>query len=275
MVSLTATALGFDYPGPLRAVDGLDLSLQPGDLLAVLGPNGSGKSTLLRLLAGLLRPTTGTVTLDGRPLAALAHRDRARAVAVMPQHLPPNLDVRVEHFVLGGRYARISRWSGAGADDRRAVAAALEDADVADLAGRPMGELSGGQQQRVLVARAVAQQTDVLLVDEPTTALDPEHQVGVFDLLARLSARGHATLVVTHELNLASQFATRLALLDAGRCVAEGDAEAVLRPDVLGPVYGERLHYGRLPEPDGGGVGRPIVLPWRGPTGDADASRPS
>ena len=266
MVGLAAQGLCFDYPGPLRAVDGLDLSLAPGELVAVLGPNGSGKTTLLRLLAGLLAPTAGRIALDGRPLDSLGHRARACVVAVMPQHLPPNLDVRVEHFVLGGRYARISRWTGATPDDRKAVAQALADADVADLSTRRMSELSGGQQQRVLVARAVAQQTDVLLVDEPTTALDPEHQVAVFELLARLADRGCATLVVTHDLNLASQFATRLVLMDGGRRVAEGDVESVLRPDVLGPVYGERLHYGRLPDAGGAG-GRPFVLPCRGPTG--------
>jgi iron complex transport system ATP-binding protein len=138
------------------------------------------------------------------------------------------------------------------------VTLALADADASDLGSRPLADLSGGQRQRVLVARALAQEADVLLVDEPTTALDPGHQVAVFALIARLAATGRAVLVVTHEMNLASQYATRMILLDQGRVAADDTPAKVLRPEVLEPVYGSELHYGQLPD------GRPLVVPWGG-----------
>ena len=139
-------------------------------------------------------------------------------------------------------------------------------------AERPLSELSGGQLQRVLIARALAQQADVLLVDEPTSSLDPEHQIGVFELVARLTREGRAAVVVTHELNLASQFATRLLLINEGRAVAEGTVDEVLRKEVLEPVYGRHLAYGTLPVRTGPRAGeshadeqRPFVVPWLRP----------
>ncbi|MHC5209352.1 MAG: ABC transporter ATP-binding protein [Planctomycetota bacterium] len=243
--------------GPL-AVAGVDLSLEQGELLVVIGPNGSGKSTLVRLLGGLLVPRHGEVLLGERALRSLDLRERARELAVVPQGLAVLPEVTVERFVLGGRYAQIGRWRGAQPDDLAAVEAALADADVADLAARRLTELSGGQRQRVLVARALAGRARLLLVDEPTAALDLDHQLRVFALLARLAEGGRSVLVVTHDVNLASQFAARVALLDRGRIVACGAPDDVLRREVLEPVYGRHLHYGRLPGPQA----RPFVLPW-------------
>jgi len=256
--ALAARRLGFAYDGGPRAVDGVDLAVEEGELLVVLGPNGSGKSTLLRLLAGLLRPQEGAVLVDGAPVAALAPRERARRLAVVPQALAALPDLSVEAFVLAGRYARMGRWSGARAADRQAVREALEAADVAALGARPLAELSGGQRQCVLVARALAQQAQRLLVDEPTAALDLQHQLRVFELLARLACEGRAVLVVTHDANLASQYASRVALLHGGRLRALGRPDEVLRREVLEPVYGPHLHFGALPD------GRPFVLPWMG-----------
>jgi iron complex transport system ATP-binding protein len=136
------------------------------------------------------------------------------------------------------------------------VADALAEADAADLCGRLLSRLSGGQRQRVLVARALAQEADLLLFDEPTASLDPEHQVRVFALIGELARRGRAAVVATHELSLASRFATRAVLLDRGRARASGTAEEVLAPAVLEPVYGRHLWYGRGPG------GRPVVVPW-------------
>ncbi len=259
MVSaLSAAGLHFTFENGVRAVEGVDLVLQDGELLVVLGPNGSGKSTLLRLLAGLLVPGRGQVLLDGEALSGLAPRERARRLAVVPQALAALPEVTVESFVLGGRYAHIDRWRGSQPADRQAVREALEAADVADLRARALPDLSGGQRQRVLVARALAQQTRRLLVDEPTAALDLQHQLRVFELLARLARQGRAVLVVTHDANLASQFADRVALLHAGRLCALGPPREVLRREVLGPVYGPHLHFGALPD------GTPFVLPWLG-----------
>jgi iron complex transport system ATP-binding protein len=257
---LEARGLVFDYEGPLRALDGVDLALRPGDLTAVIGPNGSGKSTLVKLLGGLLEPTAGRVLLQGTPPRALPPRERARRVALVPQFLPALPDVAVRDFVSSGRYARIGRFASASAADRDAVERALRECDAADLEGRAMAELSGGQRQRVLVARALAQEAPVLLVDEPTSGLDPEHQIRVLELVASLSGE-RAALFVTHDLNLAGQYARSMILLDRGRVAAEGPVERVLRPEVLGPVYGEHLHYGRWPE--GAVAGRPYVLPRR------------
>jgi iron complex transport system ATP-binding protein len=264
MPLLAARGLHFDYPGPLHALRGLDLELERGELAIVIGPNGSGKSTLVRLLAGLLMPTRGAVTCDGRPLGELSTRERAFRIAVVPQFLPALPEVRVRDFVLSGRYARLSRWRAVSRADLAAVDAALDACDARELAQRSMTELSGGQRQRVLVARALAQEAQVLLIDEPTNALDPEHQLAVFECIARLRAEGErCALVVTHDLNLAGQYATRLLLLDQGRVAAQGPVERVLVPAVLGPVYGDQLYYGRFePGPDGRAA-RPFVLPVR------------
>jgi iron complex transport system ATP-binding protein len=198
------------------------------------------------------------VTLGETAIESLSSAERARGVAVVPQFLPSLFDVRVDDFVLGGRYVYVDRWRGPTHVDREAVQAALAACDVEDLAERSMSEISGGQRQRVVIARAIAQRAPVLLVDEPTSSLDPEHQVRVFQLLAELAARGNAVLVITHELNLAAQFAARVHVLHRGRVVASGTVEEMMRPDVLAPVYGEQLYYGRT---EGAG-GRPFVLPW-------------
>jgi iron complex transport system ATP-binding protein len=255
---LRGEGLHYAYPDGPQALAGVDIALAAGELLVVIGPNGSGKSTLLRLLGGLLVPQRGSVTSDGRALRALDHAERARELALVPQGLSALPEVTVERFVLGGRYAHIGRWRGAQPADAAAVQSALADADVADLAMRRMTELSGGQRQRVLVARALASHARQLLVDEPTAALDLEHQLRVFALLAKLAEAGRAVLVVTHDVNLASQFASRVALLDRGRIAACGAPAEVLRREVLLPVYGRHLHYGRLPGPEG----RPFVLPF-------------
>jgi iron complex transport system ATP-binding protein len=257
---LHAHGLVHEYPGGVQALRGLELAVQGGELLAVIGPNGSGKSTLLRCLSALIVPSAGSVLLDGRPIGRHAPRERARRVAVVPQFLPALPELSVEAFVLGGRYAWLRPWRGPARADLEIVRAALVDCDAFDLATRLVAELSGGQRQRVLVARALAQEARILLVDEPTNSLDPEHQVRVFDLLARLTTSGRAALVVTHDLNLASQFADRVVLMHEGRIVAQGAVDAVLRRDVLEPVYGPHLHYGRLPV--AGGRERPFVLPW-------------
>jgi iron complex transport system ATP-binding protein len=258
---LAARGVAFAYPGPVPALCGVDFELAAGELVFVIGPNGSGKSTLLRVLAGLLAPDVGEVRLEGRAIGELAPRERARRVALVPQYLPALPEVQAGDFVLGGRYARVGRWQAISADDRRSAQAALAACDATELACRALDELSGGQRQRVLVARAIAQEAPALLVDEPTSALDPEHQIQVLDLIARLRDEGRAAVVVTHDLNLASQYATRLVLLEEGRVAASGTCAEVLVRAVLEPVYGTRLFYGAWPE--AGGAARPFVLPRR------------
>jgi iron complex transport system ATP-binding protein len=254
---LEAKGVAFEYPGPLRALDGIDVRLGRGELAVVIGPNGSGKSTLLKVLAGLLAPSAGSVSLDGRAITEYAPRERASAIAVVPQFLPALPEVRVDDFVATGRYAHVGRFAAIRAADKSIVRRALEQCDAADLAHRSLAELSGGQRQRVLIARAIAQESRILLVDEPTSALDPEHQIRVLDLVAGLVGAERTALLVMHDLNLASQYATRILLLDGGRVVADGDVEHVLVREVLEPVYGTHLYYGRAAT-----SGRPFVLPW-------------
>ncbi len=257
---LEALDIVFAYPGPVEALRGASLAIHGGELLVVVGPNGSGKSTLLRCLAGLATPQRGEVLLCGTPYSALSPRQRALAVAVVPQFLPSLPDVLVIDFVLGGRYAHLERLRGPAPHDLDVAHRALVDCDADDVARRRMDELSGGQRQRVLIARALAQEAGVLLVDEPTNSLDPEHQVRVFALLHQLAKGGKAVVVVTHDLVLCGQFADRLVLMAAGRVHVDGKVESVLRPEVLGPVYGPHLSFGRLMGSDG--RERPYALPW-------------
>lgn len=265
MVALTAEGLVFDYPGGRRAVHGVSLRLEPGELLCVVGPNGSGKSTLLRLCAGLLTPKAGLLRLDGRPLGSWAPRARARELAFVPQGLQglPDLDAR--GFVMGGRYPHHPRWAGlvarATRADRLAVERALEEADVLDLADRRLDELSSGQLQRVRLARALAQEAPLLFFDEPTAALDPEHQIRLFLSIERLLAGGRAAMVATHELSLASRFARHALVLRAGQAAAQGTSAEIFRPAVLEPVFGPHLHFGALP-PGGSSGATALVVPW-------------
>ena len=263
MTRLSARGLVHAYEAQRRAVDGVDFDCAGGEWVALVGPNGSGKSTLLKLCSGLLAAEAGTVTVDGRAIGGLEPKARARCVALLPQYLPALPDVRVLDFVLSGRYAHVRSRGELGVRDRAVAEDALRRSDAAQFAERALHELSGGQRQRVVVARALAQEAAVLLVDEPTTALDPEHQIAVCDLLASLAGEGRAVCVVTHDLVLASQYATRCVLMDQGRVVRDGPLEEVLVPGVLAPVYGDALEFGRWPVRAGEAVGRPLVLPRR------------
>jgi len=255
---LTARALTHEYPGTSRALDGVDLELRAGELVCILGPNGSGKSTALRILGGVLAPTHGQVEVEGRPMKQLGSLERARRIATVPQALRALPDLGVESFVLAGRYPYLGLFGSHRPGDRAAVRNALAEVDALAWIDRRLGELSGGEQQRVLIARALAQEAPILLFDEPTASLDPEHQVLVFDLIRRLVRDGRAALVATHELSLASRYADRIVLLDHGRVAARGPAAEVLRPEVLEPVYGPHLVFAAA----GDDSRRPLVVPW-------------
>lgn len=261
---LEGKGLRFRYDGGSEdVVRGVDLALGAGEVVCVIGPNGAGKSTLLRLLAGLERPAVGEVRLGDEPVRSIPAKERARRLALVPQALFALPSLTVEEFVGQGRYSRSRFLRGPSPEDRAAVATALSDADLVGLGERSLDELSGGQRQRALVARALAQEPRVVLVDEPTNSLDPRHQLQVFELIAGMGCLGRAALVVTHDLNLASQFATRVVLIDQGEVRASGSVHEVLRPDVLGAVYGEDLAFGAR-RVEGWDEERPWVLPWRG-----------
>jgi iron complex transport system ATP-binding protein len=225
--------------GPRRVLHGVSLAVRPGEVLALVGPNGAGKSTVLRACAGELAPVAGRITVGGAEIAGLAPVERARRVAVVPQaaRLPEGFTAL--ETVLMGRTAYLGWFSRERSCDRAIVHRALERTCTAELADRPIGELSGGEQQRVLLARALAQEAPLLLLDEPTAHLDLRHQAGVLALVRDLARReGRAVLLALHDLNLAAQYADRLALLADGRLRAEGAPDEVLTPAHLAPAYG-------------------------------------
>ena len=227
---------------PLEVLRGVDLELQAGELVALLGANGSGKTTLLRLLSGALRPDTGVVEVAGRPVGEWPRLALARRVAVLPQQLELPDGFRVAELVAMGRAPHARRLFGSTAEDELGVERALQDADALDLADRYPHELSGGERQRVLVAMALAQEPQLLLLDEPTVHLDLAHQVALLQRLRHLYAQRELTvLAVLHDLNLAAAFAPRVVLLDEGRVAADGSPDDVLTPEAIARVFGVQM----------------------------------
>jgi iron complex transport system ATP-binding protein len=260
--AIAAHDVRLTYPNGVRALDGTSLTVTRGEFLAIIGPNGSGKSSLLRVLAGLQAADAGEVLVEGSRIAAFDARERARRVALVPQSLDVLPGYSVEDFVLMGRYAHLTGWRLYTARDRGVAAGSLERVDAAQFAARGMDELSGGERQQVLIARALAQEAQTVLLDEPTSALDLAHQLLVYRLIHDMHATGDRTVVVvTHDLNLASQFAGRLLLMQRGRIVSGGPPREVLRPEVLEAVYGKDLAYGSFAQTIAGEP-RPWVLPW-------------
>ena len=240
-----------DFAPPLRveaasvryrdqvAVRSVSLSVPRGEVLALAGPNGSGKSSLLRAIAGLEPLSEGTVHLLGRSLGSLSLRERARVVAWMPQEEAAGDNVPLVDYVRYGRFAHIPPLAPERAADVRAVAAALADADVTEFARRGVQELSGGERQRARLARVLAQETPILLLDEATAHLDVGHQLDLLVRIRRIARRdGRAVILALHDLNLAARFADRVAVLSHGQLVAEGAPAAILSPELLARVWG-------------------------------------
>ncbi|HEX2255005.1 MAG TPA: ABC transporter ATP-binding protein [Thermoanaerobaculia bacterium] len=258
---LAARGLAWEAGG--RAVVGpLDLEVAAGGCLVVVGPNGAGKTSLLRLLAGLLAPSAGTVSFRGRPLADTPRREAARRIAYVPQIRPARVPLTVEEVVLLGRHPHLGRFQLApNAADHGAVTAALDRVGVAALRARPLDELSGGERQAVYIAAALAQEAELLVLDEPTTHLDPPHQAQVAALLADLVAGGgHTVLAASHDLTFAALVADRVVGLAAGRVAATGTPREILHPEVLARLFGARFDLA-------GSLERPVPVLRLGPPG--------
>lgn len=235
---LLAAGLDLGY-GDRQIVSALDLTLPAGKLTVIVGANACGKSTLLRGLARLLTPSRGAVYLDGKPIHQMPTREVATILGVLPQSPIAPDAITVTDLVGRGRYPHqgwFRRWT---QEDDAAVAQALAATDTLELAGRPVDELSGGQRQRVWIAMALAQETDLLLLDEPTTFLDINHQVEVLDLLTDLvKNRGRTIVVVLHDLNLACRYADHIVAMKSGRILAEGAPVEVISEAVVKDVFG-------------------------------------
>lgn len=241
--------------GGRAILDAVSLSAAPGQFLGIVGPNGAGKSTLLRVMANVLKADSGSVIVDGVDGDSLNPRARARRIAYLPQHPECHWAMTAERVVTLGRLPHLSVFQGPGPADRAAVRAAMADTDIGNLATRQMGTLSGGEFARVMLARALASEPGLLLADEPVADLDPYHSLEVMDHLRRLTTAGRTVVVVLHDLALAARYCTQIALIDAGRIVAEGSPEETLSPENLARVY-------RITALQGAQDGVPYLLPW-------------
>ncbi|MGQ0539030.1 MAG: ABC transporter ATP-binding protein [Gemmatimonadaceae bacterium] len=256
---ICVTALSARYPGARRrALESVSLEALRGEITALAGPNGSGKSTLVRALLRRLPPEEGTITVEGRALESYTRADLAKALAAVPQREEPVFPLTVREYVALGRYVHRGSWTRERESDRRAVAAALDAAALGQLAERSTDALSGGEWQRARIARALAQGSDAIVLDEPTTFLDVAHEMALFELLHALALGGKAVLLVSHELNLVARFAQRIVLLHDGRVAAAGPPGTVMQAAVLERVYEWPLVIARDPA-----VGAPTLVPLR------------
>ncbi|MFE0424161.1 ABC transporter ATP-binding protein [Streptomyces sp. NPDC058953] len=252
---LRAEALTLGY-GSRVIVEELDLVVPPGSFTVIIGPNACGKSTLLRALAGLLPPTAGTVILDGKDLASYQPKAAARQLGLLPQTAVAPEGITVAELVSRGRYAyqrALRQWSRA---DERAVNDALAATGVVELASRRVEELSGGQRQRVWIAMVLAQETPLILLDEPTTYLDIAHQIDVLNLLHDLNEQGRTIVAVLHDLNQAARYASHIVAMKDGRIVAAGPPGDTVTAGLVDEVFG--LPNTVIPDPE---TGTPLVVP--------------
>ncbi len=244
------------------ALDGVTIEARAGEITAVVGPNGSGKSTLVRALLRRVPLAGGRVLLGDVDVRSIEQREFARRAAVVPQREEPVLPLRVDEFIALGRHAHRAAFGAMRKADRDAVDAATVRAGVGDAVLRRTDELSGGEWQRVRIARALAQEAPLLVLDEPTAFLDIAHEMAVFELLDELARDGCTVLLVSHQLNLVARFAAHIVLLHSGRVAADGTVDDVMRGEILERVYEWPLVVTRDPA-----VGAPALLPLRGRSG--------
>lgn len=269
LLRITDARLAYDAR---TVAEDLSLEIPEGSFTVIIGPNACGKSTTLRALSGLLRPRAGSVVLDGRDIRDLRAKELARRLGLLPQSAIAPEGITVRDLVARGRYpyqSMLSRWT---TEDEQAVVRALEATGTMDLAARGVDELSGGQRQRAWVAMALAQETGLLLLDEPTTFLDVAHQISLLDLFASLHAAGRTVVAVLHDINHAAAYASRLVVMKDGAVVSHGTPREVITPDMLGDVFG--LDAVVIEDPLNGG---PLMVPRHGasPRPPSGGSAPS
>ena len=264
-LSVEELTFGFGRPGSAqftRAVQNLSISIDAGEVVGILGPNGSGKSTFLKLLAKVLIPQRGSITLFGQPYDSLSQVEIALRVALVPQETHQVFPFTIREMVLMGRFPHYGRSLGfrwESANDREIATQSMRDMDVCHLGARLITDVSGGERQRAIIARALTQEPEVLLLDEPTAFLDLHHQLDIARTIRRLNQeRGITVILVSHDLNLASQYCDRLVLLQDGAIVKVGLPQEVITQETLEPVYGCQVLIDRHPQNDRPRVTLPV-----------------
>lgn len=244
MIETVSLACGY---GKREVLKDIQLRIGPGEFVGILGPNGSGKSTLLLTLGGILPSRRGTLKLSGREIAGTSHRWRAKRIASVQQRSEISFPFRCLSVVLMGRYPYLPRWGGYSPADRETALQAMEDTGTIHLAHRLINEVSGGEAQRVIIARALAQQTDLLFMDEATSNLDVAAKIRIFDLLRRRNSAGTTILCVMHDLNLAALYCRRLIFLKDQSIALDGDTEETFRDESLSRIYETDIRVCRHP----------------------------
>ncbi len=245
---LSCSNLSVEY-GRRRALDDFSLSLGKGEIRALIGPNGSGKSTALHALAGLIRPAAGQASIDGRPVAAMSRREIARHLAFLPQQPAAPDEMTVEQLVRQGRFAHVGLFRGYSRQDEAAIGWALESTGLSGHADRGLRELSGGERQRAWISAALAQEAQILLLDEPTSFLDIGYQIEVLDLVHRLSReRGVSIVMAIHDLNQAMSICDRISLLESGRHVFDGEPTALAASGLIEKVFRVKGRFVQIAE---------------------------
>lgn len=239
-------------------VSGLNLSIPTGKITALVGANGSGKSTILKTMARIMKPKSGTVMLDGKSIHQFSTKEVARQLAILPQNPTAPDGLTVSELVSYGRYPHQKGFGSMSEEDRRIIASAISVTGMEPFHDRPIDRLSGGQRQRAWIAMALAQQTEILFLDEPTTFLDMAHQLEVLQLLQKLNEEeGRTIIMVVHDLNHASRYAQHMVAIKSGNVVSEGSPVEVMTPDVLRKVFG--IEADIIPDPR---TGVPLCLPY-------------
>lgn len=230
--------------GSRKVLDGVALSIAPGEAIALIGPNGAGKSTLMKILSGLIKPDAGQIRLQGDPLQNLPRREIARRIAMVPQGAPQVFDYGLLDFVLMGYYARSSRFALPSSAEIEGAKNALQTLGLSTLAGHAVSSLSGGELQRALMARALVSKSPLWLLDEPTASLDMRHQIALLEVMKKQVRAGGAAIAILHDLSLVHRFFHRVIVLKDGVFIADGPPEKALQPDLVSTAFGVSMKRG-------------------------------
>jgi iron complex transport system ATP-binding protein len=246
-MTINVQKLCFAYKAQTEILKNLSFDVPPGTFLSIAGPNGAGKTTLLNLLSGLLKPAAGSIEIDSKPINSYSVRRLAKKIAVVRQEFVPVFEFTSAQVVSMARTPYLGALAFETEDDKQAISEALEMTDTARFADRPLGHLSGGERQRVFIARALAQQTPILLLDEPTSFLDMKHQVGIYDLLKKMQIEKQKTIMsVTHDINLAAQYSNNILLLSADGSFTFGPTQEILSTERIENIFGVKTFSAQI-----------------------------